>query len=621
MIRHLLTLSLVSLFSFLLCEISFAQTTNREAQDWFEQSQQEKDIEKKLEALHKAVEADPQFVHALYYLGLAYKSRRDFVRAELYLSQAKEAGSSFRKDEGVFPIYLELAKVQIRSGDTAKAEKLLQETIRLNVEDEYASKAYFELGRLLFNQGRFEEALDVLRAGEQLNSAQREFFTNLILVAEQSVRHEQLYSEAEQRRLAGNAREAKSLYEQIKLEKADFKDVDAKIAMVDSLLKVELIQSTLAELYTQALKYEQEGDLALAIANYESILQKRSSYRDVNTKLTEARNKLREMQTAKILNSTYEEGINAFNRREWTRAIAAFEKVADMDASYLDTRRRLAEARRQVEPDTLENVLLRYYKFGLESMENDDFEEALRSFRRVKKLKPDYRNVASLIAVLEQASASAGRSEAQLTNAKQGTPFSEAHLDSLYTEALILMDNKNWLQAIVHLEKLRLLQHDYRDVDNLLFEARTNLSQSDLAEVASTAATDDMGMMLIASSILAVVMLPLLGFVAFSPMARARLYLLRGNYTAAALIYENALSQNPGKLKLYPRLAHLYLLIGRTDETAIKVFKTVLKLNLETDERSEMNTIVRNYLQAGNPEDDTIAALESALRSEQQRKL
>ena len=102
-------------------------------------------------------------------------------------------------------------------------------------------------------------------------------------------------------------------------------------------------------------------------------------------------------------------------------------------------------------------------------------------------------------------------------------------------------------------------------------------------------------------------------------MARARLYMLRGNYAAAALIYENALTKNPGKLKLYPKLAHIYLLSGRNDETAIKVFKTVLKLNLETNERNEMHTIVRNYLHAGRTDDDAIAALENALRSEQQK--
>lgn len=620
MIRHFFTLSLVSLFVLLCGSLSFAQTTNRQAQEWFEKSQKEKDLDKKLEALHKAVEADPQFVHALYYLGLTYKSRRDFVRAEQYLNQAKEASATLREDDHIFPIYLELAKVQIRTGNAASAEKLLQESVRMNVDKELVSKAYFELGRLLFNQSRYPEALDVLRAGQQMSAAQREFFTNLIVLADRSLRLDKLYVQATGQLKAGNAREAKNLFEQINLENPEFKDVDAKIAQVDSVLRVELTQSTLTELYSQAARYEQDGDYALAIANYESILQKSANFKDVQFKLNAARNKMREQQSAKILTATYQEGMSAFNRREWTRAIAAFERVADLDANYLDTHQRLAEARRQVEPDTLESVLFRYYKFGLESMENDDFDEALRAFRRVKKLKPDYRNVSSLISVLEQASLGAANSQTPEMNADSGMPFSESHLDSLYTEALILMDHKDWLQAIVHLEKLRLIKQDYRDVNNLLFEARTNLTENDLDDVAVSTKEGEPGIALIAGSVIAIVMLPLLGFVVFSPMARARMYLLRGNYTAAALIYENALAQNPGKLKLYPKLAHLYLLSGRNDETAIKVFKTVLKLNLETDERNEMNSIVRNYLQAGKPEGDAISALESALRSEQSKE-
>jgi tetratricopeptide (TPR) repeat protein len=199
--------------------------------------------------------------------------------------------------------------------------------------------------------------------------------------------------------------------------------------------------------------------------------------------------------------------------------------------------------------------------------------------------------------------------------------MTEVELDSLYTEALILMDNKDWMQAIVHLEKLRLIKSDYRDVEALLVETRANLSKNDALPISRPEASNSSNLVLIGGGILAMIFLPLIGFVLLSPMARARIYLLQGNYTAAALIYENALMRNPGKLKLYPRLAHIYLLSGRNDDNAIKIFRTVLKLNLETNERHEMNSIVRNYLKAGRPEDeDAISVLESALKAEQQKQ-
>jgi tetratricopeptide (TPR) repeat protein len=605
---------------FFLCQFVFAQTSSRVAQEWFDTGRKEKDLSKKIEAFQKAVEADPKFVQALYYLGLTHKRQRDFVRAELFLNQAKDASSSLRKKEDRFAIYYELSKLHVRVGNAATAEELLRESLRLNVGDELAGKGYFELGRLLFNQGRYAEALDVLKAGQQLKSENIDFFNNLIALSENSIRQEQLYSQADLHVKSGNVREAKALFEQVKLENPDFKDVQIRIVEVDSLIKVQRTLSTFKDLYTQAENYEKESNFAMAIANYESILQKSRNYKDTAARLANARQKLQAQQFATILNKNYQEGVNAAQKQDWPRAITALERVVEMDASFLDARTKLAEARRQVEPDTLKNVIFRYYKFGLEAMENDDFEEALRAFKRVEKLNANYRNVTSLISVLEQAMLTT--SDKNIEVATQTLPsFSEEELDSLYTEALILMDDKDWIRAIVFLEKLRLIKTDYRDVENLLVEARVNLTKNDALQISQPAVSGDSNILLIGSGLIALVFLPLIGIVVFSPMARARLYLLRGNYTAASLIYENALMKNPGKLKLYSKLAHIYLLSGRNDENAIKVFKTVLKLNLQTDERNEMNSIVRNYLKAGKTEDDAISVLERALRAEQENQV
>lgn len=618
--RHYNQITCLIFIVFLLYQFAFAQTTSRVAQEWFDAGRKEKALSKKIEAFQKAVEADPKFVQALYYLGLSHKSQRDFAKAELFLNQAKDASSSLLKNEDRFAIYYELSKLHIRVGNAVTAEELLVESLNLDVGDGLAGKAYFELGRLLFNQGRYIEALDILKLGQKLESDSKDFFNNLIALSENSIRLEKLYNQAESHVKNGNVKEAKALFEQIKLDNPDFKDVQIKIAKVDSLIKEQLTLSTFKDLYTQAENYEKESNFAMAIANYESILQKSQNYKDTSARLANALQKLQAQQFATILNNNYQEGMAAFQKQEWTRAIAAFEKVAEMNPSFLDTRINLAAARRHVEPDTLENVTFRYYKFGLEAMENDDFEEALRAFKRVEKLNSQYRNVSSLISVLEQSIKTNSNTNKSETNAQAMLSFSEEKLDSLYTEALILMDGKDWIQAIVYLEKLRLIKADYRDVDNLLVEARANLSKNNALQISQPAIVSDSSLLLIGGGLIALVFLPFIGVVLFSPMARARLYLLRANYTAAALIYENALMKNPGKLKLYPKLAHIYLLSGRNDENAINLFKTVLKLNIDTNERNEMNSIVRNYLKAGNTEEDAIAVLERALRTEQEKQ-
>jgi tetratricopeptide (TPR) repeat protein len=119
---------------------------------------------------------------------------------------------------------------------------------------------------------------------------------------------------------------------------------------------------------------------------------------------------------------------------------------------------------------------------------------------------------------------------------------------------------------------------------------------------------------------IAVIALPLLGLVVLSPATRARLHLMRGNYGAAVQIYEKILVRNPDKVKIYPALANLYLLQGRYDENAMKIYKMVLQLNLAAANRDEINAVVaQKYLTEGRTDSDAIEVLESALQAEQRR--
>jgi hypothetical protein len=115
--------------------------------------------------------------------------------------------------------------------------------------------------------------------------------------------------------------------------------------------------------------------------------------------------------------------------------------------------------------------------------------------------------------------------------------------------------------------------------------------------------------------------LSLVGVVILSPTVRARFHVLRGNYAAGARIYEKILARHPQRVKLCLPLANLYLLLGRRDEAALKIFKTILQLNLAAPNRDEINAIVaQNYLTEGRTDSDAIEVLEGALKAEQRRQ-
>jgi len=104
------------------------------------------------------------------------------------------------------------------------------------------------------------------------------------------------------------------------------------------------------------------------------------------------------------------------------------------------------------------------------------------------------------------------------------------------------------------------------------------------------------GSRVFALTICSILTLPILALV-FSPGVRAETLLLLGITTRAMRIYEKLLTKHPEKLKLYLKLADIYLLLGRQDEGALKVFTKVLKLRLATPNLGQIRSVIarNNY--------------------------
>lgn len=110
-------------------------------------------------------------------------------------------------------------------------------------------------------------------------------------------------------------------------------------------------------------------------------------------------------------------------------------------------------------------------------------------------------------------------------------------------------------------------------------------------------------------------------FIISLPGTRARIHLWRGNPVAAAKIYESKLQRNPRKMKLYLPLANIYLRMQRKDENAMKIYKTILQLNLATDEREKFSEMVaQKYLAEGRTDAEVIEVLETALKAESRKQ-
>jgi len=457
---------------------------NSRARQWYESGVKEKDVAKKIAALHKAVEAEPLFVEALFALGLAYKEHQDFTRAEQYISKAYHANPDKLSADFKAAILYELAATYNRQGKATDYEETLRQIKSLAAAPQRGATIAFELGRFLYQQGRYDEALAALQEGQRLDPAKRDYFANLI-------------------QLTQTAQETRRLY---------------------------------AAIYEQAQKHEADGKLELAIKSYTQLLQTAGGYKDADIRVQKLRRQLEQKALDDETAVREVNGESTFPARDSTAASETLEMI---------------------DPPS-----------------DPDFEAADTAWATPAGV----RNEATPVGVDD-----AGTINHDLTTTPVALPSSD--------------------DAIA----------------DRLAAARTNPA-AELPMAVVEAPSNSRNFFYAAGVVIALLILSALGLFALSPVARARLLLFRGRYTAAARIYEGALMRQPGRLKLYPPLAHTYLLMGRRDQDAMRIYRMILQFNLATGYRDEINTVVaQKYLTEGRTDDEAVGVLEQALKVEKRR--
>jgi len=565
---------------------------NRQAVEWHNTGLKEKDAQKKIEAYTKALELDSTLVEALFNLGMTYKNLQDFERSAFYLNKAYHSRPEKVPSQLRVQILFELALNHRRRGQMTGCIEALQGAKGLATDQDWRAKILFELGRSLYQIQRYDDALAAIREGENLGSKNRSYFVTLLQLVESEMELDRSYQAAESARKNGDLKQAQILLEQIHSKNPQFRDVSQKLAGLNSELEVSAGKSAAATIYDQAQKYEADGDLELAILSYEKVVEKLPGDSVAQTRLLSARQMLEQKHIQDRLEREYENGMTALGQNDLVRALMAFEKIVEIDPNFRDSSKRLKEAQSAFERESQESILARYYTDGLTAMNKGELAGALSAFEKVHRIDPGYRNVKNLIEEAEHNL----REKSEAFSSAPANSAMAAPTDSLYQIALMAFAREDWKLAAATLEKLQFLQPNDPKLVFRLEEARANL----MRQASARSNQDSAGIshaILTFGAIAVVVLFPIAGLMIFSPTTRARYYMLRRNYGAAAEVYEKMLERNPARVKLYRVLAQIYLTSGRKDDQAMKVFKMITRLNLATEHRNEINSIVaQNYL-------------------------
>jgi len=361
-------------------------------------------------------------------------------------------------------------------------------------------------------------------------------------------------------------------------------------------------------LYEDARQREQAGDLYGALNSFERLRNIAPTHKNVNDHIRQIADRLAVEQKREKLAYYYDEGLASQRRGNLTQAMTAFEAAANLEPSYRDVRQRLAEIGRRLQSESHESLTSRYYTDGLVAMQRKDYPMAISAFQHVVEMDANYLDAASRLA---EARTSLQRAVTEEAHSRFGPD-----VEQFYQDGLAAIANGDYVNAFVNFKSIELVAPNYKDVPKKIEEAKRKLSET----VPRAQSRTLLGDVLLAGTVAVAIILPVVGLYVFSPAARARLLLLQGDYAKAAEIYERLLEKRPTKLKLYPVLANIYLLEGRTDERAIKVFKMILQLNLLSHRREDINAIVaQRFLSEGRKDHDAINIMEDALRIEMRK--
>ncbi|MFQ5707469.1 MAG: tetratricopeptide repeat protein [bacterium] len=579
---------------------------------WFNTGLKAKNLEDKIQAFENAVRLDPDYVEAYYYLGLAYEKKGLNQKAKTALNKAYFKNPYALSNEIKTRILFELGNIHAALAEKKEAKDAYLGAKRLSKDPFLKGRIDYALGKLYLEDGDFHNALDALNEGKTFLPQNSDLFDKLISEAHSKKSVEEKYLLALRKMDSGRFNETIQLLHEVIQIDPNYKEASTRLREAEDALNRDTVNKKLNAWYQQAQIRVRNGRPAEAMSLLQKIVAVDPDFKDAAAQLQRLQKRLAEKSQTTAskqprIQQFYELGLKAFQRQEWSRAMAQFKKVQSLNGSYKDVATLLQQARAAYRENVQRQQVLRQeaekkrqlYEQGMTYKTAGNWHQALSTFKKLQKIDPNYPDLSAQIKSVQTA----------LQQAQERKP----DIETLYQQGSSSLQNGDWLQAMIAFEKVKVLNPAYKDVDNKLADAQFNFERSHAVEQQEVV-EDTPHYLLILGYALSSLILPIFGVLTFSPATRARLYLLQGKYENAARIYEKMLLRHPGKIKLYPVLANIYLLENRRDEKALKVFEMVLRLNLTTQQQREINTIMANhYLTQGRTDDDAIKIMEREL--------
>ncbi len=543
---------------FLTLNITVESFSQNKASDWFNAGISSFSTEEKIQAFKKAIQLDPNIIEAYYHLGLAYNIKGMYAEAELTFNKAYFKNPYALNNELKTNLLFELGKLYANGGKIEKARAALLGAKELS-ENKNRGRICYELGQVYLKNGQIEKAVDEFYEGKRLLPQNAKLFVDLISLAESKKTLTEKYKQCNSLLISERYNEAIDLLNEIIQIDPEFKDVQQKLNDAQSALKQTNLIKKLMNLHNLARQMDNSGKVEEAVSLLSQIVAIDPNFKDSQIRLQELRSELAEKSRISLKKDSQQK------KRDTELKSLATKDAKEIENKEVVAKRPIASAKTE----------------------------------RPKKSRPNDIEKESKIAVVKKT-----ESDSNLI---------VTDIETLYQKGLFALHNGDWQQAVSAFEKIQLLDTEYKDLRNNLADARFNLIKSQIVKNQKSSSNGNSTFLVVGSTI-SVIFLPILGLLILSPVTRAKILFLQGKYDRAATIYEKKLLKNPGTIKLYALLANIYLLTNRSDAKALKVFEMILKLNIFTDRRNEINSIMAKQSQIqGRTDANAIQIMEREL--------
>ncbi|MCI0515200.1 tetratricopeptide repeat protein [candidate division KSB1 bacterium] len=589
---------------FSLANLTSVYSQNKAAEKWYLQGQKATQTDEKMTFFQKALALDPSYTEAYYELGVIYSQKAQLDQAMHYLGRALFSRPGNISDELRFKIVLQIGQIQTQLNRHREARESLSGALNLTKDPAQRIKVLTVLIPVLLATEDYEPAIARYHELSRLDPQNLAQYQKGVEKTRQIQELDQEYQKGVQLLKNRRFKNAIETLQQVAARDSNFKDVTTNLRLAQQELaaaqrkerefavrsdefvgaaRTSNLEKRMASEITSAggknlpqnmeqttfqtgMENFRKTNWDAAIKSFETVLSINPDNLEAANQLKLAQNALEQKMQNRLVESYYQEGLTFLRRRDWMRAMVAFEKVLNINPRHRQARASLQQAQTGLELAGANSTKQRYYEQGMLAIRNEDWILAETLLKRLTTLDPKYQDVATQLKNVQ-------------TRLAQSQQISDLLL--LYQEGEGYLRNAKWLDAILTFQKVQAQNPNFRDVQLKLHfaqeqhEKTLNLTQKNAAKPTSRVSTHLLWML---GTLLGIVLLVSLFFM--SPGLRGRVYLFLGQEDRASKLYERLLDQGTINDKLCLALLHLYLLENRRDRLAVKVYERVMRLNL-----------------------------------------